>query len=206
MTKEQIDMQEVVIFSDYICPFCFIGAQRAALLAAELAVRITWRGFEIHPEVPPEGVPLEQFMPAAVSNLEARVRALAEEAGLSMRMPAKLSNSHLALLGAEYARDLGALEEYHEAIFRAYFQESKDIGDIETLVDIWNGINDDSVAFREALASDKYESVLEASAAAARSLGITGVPTFVFADGAIVVGAQPYSVLKNAAEKTFRRR
>lgn len=198
-------MNDIIIFSDYICPFCVIGKQRADRLAKEFRFRIIWKGFEIHPEVPSSGIPLEQFMPEVLSSLKARIRPLAEEIGLEMRMPEKLSNSHLALLGAEYAREAGNLEIYHEAIFRAYFQEGRDIGDIETLVEVWGEIDGDSTSFREALLSEKHASLLEASIAEARSLGIYAVPSFVFPHGNIVVGAQPYHMLKDAAENIPRR-
>ena len=70
-------MWEFEIFSDYICPFCFIGKRRAEKLAEELQIKPVWNGFEIHPETPPEGVPLSRFMPGIIENLEHRIRALA---------------------------------------------------------------------------------------------------------------------------------
>jgi predicted DsbA family dithiol-disulfide isomerase len=197
-------MQDIIVFSDYICPFCYIGKQRVERLAKEFPFRIIWKGFEIHPEVPPEGIPLQHFMPEMLSNLETRIRILAEEIDLEMQMPEKLANSHLALLGAEHAREIGVLEEYHEAIFRAYFQQGKDIGKIETLVDIWSDIDINSISFREALMSEKYEPLLGASIAEARSRGIHAVPSFVFADGNIIAGAQPYDTFCNAAERALR--
>jgi len=197
-------MQNLTVFSDYICPFCFIGMQRAEQLAREFPIEIVWKGLEIHPEVPPQGIPLEGFMPEMLANLEAQVRALAEEIGLEMQMPEKLSNSHLALLGAEYAREYGKLAEYHEMVFSAYFQNGKDIGDIETLVELWNRIDDDSLSFREALLTERHVLHLKSSIAEAHSFGISAVPAFLFSTGTIILGAQPYHILRGAAERSLQ--
>jgi predicted DsbA family dithiol-disulfide isomerase len=197
-------MQTMTVFSDYICPFCFIGKQRADKLAEEFPIRPVWKGFEIHPEVPSEGIPIARFLPGIIANLEANVRRLADEIGLEMRMPEKLSNSHLALLGGEIARDNDRFHEYHDAVFSAYFQQGKDIGDLETLAGIAADIGIDGGSFARAITDEKYEAVLRSSIRQAHSLGLTGVPSFVFADGNVVVGAQPYEVLRAAAEKSLR--
>ncbi len=196
-------MQTVTVFSDYICPFCFIGKRRADKLAEELAVQPVWKGYEIHPEVPPEGIPLSRFAPEMISGLEARVGALAEEIGLEMRMPELLSNSRLALLGGEFAREAGKAHEYHEAVFRAYFQEGKDIGNINVLVEIAGATALDGMFFKKAIESAENAHLLDASLNEARSLGLTGVPSFVFANGDVVIGAQPYDILKKTAEKSL---
>jgi predicted DsbA family dithiol-disulfide isomerase len=197
-------MWEFEVFSDYICPFCFIGKRRAEKLAEELQIKPVWNGFEIHPETPPEGVPLSRFMPGIISNLEYRIRALAEEIGLEMTMPEKLSNSRLALLGGEFAREVGKLDEYHEAVFRAYFQQAKDIGDIDVLLEIATAVGLDQSSFQTSLEDGEHFPALRDSVKRAHSLGLSGVPAYVFGEGNIVVGAQPYDMLKAAAEKSMR--
>jgi predicted DsbA family dithiol-disulfide isomerase len=197
-------MMEFDVFSDYICPFCFIGKRRAERLAEDLPVKPIWRGFEIHPETPLEGVPLSRFMPGVIANLEGRIRALAEEIELDMKMPEKLSNSRLALLGGEFAREAGKLDEYHEAVFSAYFQKAADIGDIDVLLDIAAEIGLDAESFRNSLETDEFFPALRDSVRRAHSLGLSGVPSYVFEEGNIVVGAQPYELLRAAAEKSIK--
>lgn len=197
-------MQEFEIFSDYICPFCFIGKRRAEKLAEDLHIRPVWSGFEIHPETPPEGVPLSRFMPGIIANLEDRIRALAEEVDLEMTMPPKLSNSRLALLGGEFAREAGKLDEYHEAVFRAYFQHARDIGDIDVLLDIAAEVDLDRRSFQDSLENGEHFSALRDSVRRAHSLGLSGVPAYVFGEGNIVVGAQPYDLLKAAAVRSLK--
>jgi predicted DsbA family dithiol-disulfide isomerase len=193
------------VFSDYICPFCFVGKRRVDRLEEELAIRPVWKAFEIHPERPPEGVPIERrFSPGAIARLREHVGLLAAEVGLEMRVPEKLSNSRPALMGGEFAKESGRFEHYHEAVFSAYFLHGKDIGDVEILVDIADGVGIETDPFREAVAGQKHAGALRASRQEADSLGLTAVPSFVFVDGTIVVGAQPYKVLRTVAEKAFR--
>ena len=196
-------MREFTVFSDYICPFCFVGKRRAERLADELPLKPVWKGFEIHPETPLEGVPLSNFSPAMVAGLESRIRMLAGEIGLEMKMPEMLSNSRLALQGAEFASEAGKADEYHEAVFTAYFQRAKDIGDIETLLDIAGEIGLDPDSFRSSLDSGEHFPALRASVREAHSMGLSGVPSYVFGERNIIVGAQPYEMLKAAAEKSL---
>ena len=170
-------MREFTVFSDFICPFCFIGKRRAERLAQELSLQPVWKGFEIHPETPPGGVPLSKFSPEMVASLESRIRILADEIGLEMRMPEALSNSRLALQGAEFASEAGKADEYHEAVFTAYFQRARDIGDIETLLDIAREIGLDPASFRSSLESGEHFPALRASVREAHSMGLSGVPS-----------------------------
>ena len=197
-------MQNVTVFSDYICPFCFVGKRLAERLAENLPIKPVWKGFEIHPETPPEGVPLSSFMPAMISSLASRVRELARATGLDMRMPKRLANSRLALLGSEFAREACKLDQYHEAVFSAYFQQGKDIGDIEVLIEIACETGIDGDSFRKSLVSEQYFPALKSSRREAHSLGLSAVPSFAFGDGNIVVGALPYEALKTAAEMSLR--
>ncbi len=196
-------MREFTVFSDYICPFCFIGKRRAERLAEELPLKPVWKGFEIHPETPLEGIPLSRFSPDMVAGLESRIRTLTEEIGLEMQMPEMLSNSRLALQGAEFASEAGKADEYHEAVFTAYFQQASDIGDVETLLDIAGGIGLDRDSFRSSLDSGEHFPALRESVREAHSMGLSGVPSFVFDERNIVVGAQPYEMLRAAAEKSL---
>ncbi len=194
-------MQEITIFSDYICPFCFIGHHRVQELAAEVTVRTVWEPFEIHPEVPAEGVPLSRFPSELLSRLEESVGALAAEIGLEFRMPRKLPNSRLALIGGEITKKAGVFEHYHAQVFRAYFQLDQDIGNPDVLAQIAQTADVDADFFLKSLNEEIYFDMLRAARRKANSLGLSAVPSFVFADGAIIVGAQPYKVLKEKADK-----
>jgi predicted DsbA family dithiol-disulfide isomerase len=188
---------KVVVYSDYICPFCFIGKERVDRLEKEFGVDVEWKGFEIHPETPAGGSDLASlgFDEATATAMRSRVLELSDEAGLELNLPSRISNSRLALQIAEFAKEKGKFKEYHEAVFGAYWQEAKDIGHREQLF---------SLAAQAGLDLEELEAYLESGKAAAklnqhlqevREYGISGVPTFVIGDK-MVVGAQPYEVLK----------
>ncbi len=187
----------VIVYSDYICPFCFIGKERVDRLEKEFGVDVEWKGFEIHPETPADGTDFASlgFDDATAGAIQSQVRKLSEEAGLKLDLPSRISNSRLALQIAEFAKEKGKFKEYHEAVFRAYWQESKDIGHREQLF---------SLAAQAGLDLGELESYLESGQAGdklnqhlqeAHEFGIDGVPTFVIGDK-MVVGAQPYKVLQ----------
>ncbi len=194
---------KVIVYSDYICPFCFIGKERAERLEKEFGVDVEWKGFEIHPETPAGGSDLASlgFDEATATAMRSRVLELSDEAGLELNLPSRISNSRLALQIAEFAKEKRKFKEYHEAVFRAYWQEAKDIGHREQLF---------SLAAQAGLDLEELESYLESGKAAGklnqhleevREYGISGVPTFVIGNK-IVVGAQPYEVLKKILSET----
>jgi predicted DsbA family dithiol-disulfide isomerase len=147
--------------------------------------------YEIHPETPPEGVPLEKiFGPDARSHLEPLKRRCIE-LGLHFDPPSLLSNTRLAVEAAEFARDAGRHAEFHREALAAYFARGEDVGDAEVLARAAENVGLDPDALRTALASGVYVARRQAAEQEAHKLGITGVPTYVFADGARIVGAQP---------------
>jgi predicted DsbA family dithiol-disulfide isomerase len=194
--------KKVIVYSDYICPFCFIGKHRMERLKEELDVEIEWRGLEIHPETPTEGQTLEEMglNPHYIEMVIENVNKLAAEIDLELKIPIKISNSKRALMLAEYAKENGKFCEYHHEVFKAYWQDQKDIGNIDALSDIMDQIGLDSNEAQEYLEEEKAKEKIKKLLLEARSLGIDGVPTFVIST-IIIEGAQPYEVIKKAVER-----
>lgn len=195
---------KIIVYSDYICPFCFIGEAIVERLKEEYRLETDWRGFEIHPEVPPEGVPLERIRSPYFQTVKANVMRMAQENDLDIRFPPLLSNSRLALEGAEYAKDAGKFQPYHEALFRAYFQESCDIGDMRVLTDLATKVGLDPADFEDCLATGRMGERLAQYRAETQENLITGVPTFLIGDGRIV-GAQEYNVFTSLIERVLKK-
>lgn len=188
---------KVTVYSDYICPFCFIGKERVDRLEKKFSVDMEWKGFEIHPETPPHGSDLASlgFDEDRVRAIHSRVQAMSEEAGLKLSFPSRISNSRLALHIAEFAKEKGRFKEYHEAVFRAYWQEGKDIGDKEHLFALAAQAGLDLEELESYLKSGKAADKLKRHLKEVTEYGIDGVPTFVIGNK-MVVGAQPYEVLE----------
>jgi len=184
---------KVVVYSDYVCPFCFIGKRRVDKLKEELDVDVEWKGFELHPETPKEGRTREH---KTVSEF---VDRLAKDVNLEFKPRSLSSNSRLSLRAGEFAKSKNKFEEYHEAIFQAYFQEAKDIGDINLIKEIVERIGLDTNELDNYLITDEADKMLERHKKEAREDRIDAVPTFIIGDKKII-GAQPYSVIKEVVE------
>ena len=191
------------IVSDYICPWCYIGLTRVEKLREEFDVDLEVGAFELRPGIPPEGLPREEvsrgrvYPPGYLENL----RATAAEAGIEMKRPALVPNTHKAHQATEFAKEHGLLWEVHRALFHAYFEEERNIGDINVLCDVAAGIGLDAAELRVALAEGRYAVEVEEQLAWARDVGVTGVPTVIFAGKFAVVGAQDYAVFQDVASR-----
>ncbi len=119
------------------------------------------------------------------------------------------SNSHMALVAGEFAQDAGLFEPFHKKLFKAFFTDLQDIGQLDTLLEIAtdSGLNPEELT--KALASDRYEDRLSVAATEAKRLGIRSIPAFVFADDEIISGAQSpeffRDALQNIKQGTYRK-
>ena len=198
----------IVAYSDYVCPWCYIGLERIERLQREFPVDVTWRPFELHPETPRTGA---QFQGLLGGRERARayrenIQMLAQESGITLRQPAVIANSHLALEAAEFARETGRFETYHRTLFRAYFEEGLDIGDAEVLCDLARrcGLSDQHL--RHALGYGTYAEAVDRATAEARAGEVHGAPTYIFSGGFRLAGAQDYQVFASVTRRLIARR
>lgn len=159
-------------------------------------VEIIWRAFELRPEPVPQIEPQGEYLQRVWSS---SVYPLAEQLGVTMRLPPVKPRSRLAHEAAHWARARGRFDDYHAQIFRAYFERGEDIGDVEILVTLAVEIGlDDSL--RPALSSHEFlESVL-ADERDAAVIGVRGVPAFIANRQAALSGVQPVENLKQLIE------
>ena len=151
-----------------------------------------WLPFEIHPDTPLEGVLWKDYFPGM--NPEAFFRQLDERGrkmGVRFGPQPLMSNSRLAMQGGEFAKEHGRYDAYHEAVFRAFFTECKDIGDQEVILDLAKVVGLDVVACRKALEDGIYMPRLHEASRKAKMSGFSAAPTFVIAGYGSLSGAQP---------------
>ena len=129
-----------------------------------------------------------------------------QELGVRFGAQPLMSNSRLALMGGEFAKEQARHGEYHEAVFRAYFTECRDIGRRDVILDAARNVGLDAEQLSEALQDKVYFPRLAATTRKARAKGITGAPTFLVNGQTRVVGAVPVeelrAVLRTAQERT----
>ena len=163
-----------------------------------------WLPFELHPDVPAEGMSRDEYFP---EHYRRRIElspyaALAVQEGLVMKRSERVINSRRALGAAEYAREQGRFDEMHHALFRGHWDQSARLDDIDELVRVGETCGLDPEGLRGALTEGRYEDLLDANRREAEQLGINAIPAHVFGLRFLVVGAQPYELLKQVAEKT----
>jgi predicted DsbA family dithiol-disulfide isomerase len=187
------------MFSDFICPFCYIGFEVTRQLKPEFNFELEWHGYEIHPEWPEDGIaPERAFASMDMETRRAaweRILEMASSVGLEMKSPARLCNSRNALAAGEYAKDAGRAAQFAERIFRAYFCEGADIGDPAILAALGAEAGLDPIAVAEAIKSPKYDMRLKNNAMIAHSRGVDGVPTFFLGEYALR-GAQSIDTMR----------
>ena len=201
----------VAVYSDYTCPWCYIGSARLDRLKEELGDRVQldveWKPFEIHPEVPRGGMPVEAlpYPRAQWEAMMANLRRHAEAEGLEMSNRPFVSNTHRALAASAYvqAEEPERFEAFHDALFRGYFGEGRDLGDPTVVHEIATASGVDAERMEAALDAGRYEDALRETAATARRLGISGTPTFVFGERHGAAGAQPVEELRRVAERAL---
>jgi len=193
---------KVIAYSDYICPFCYIGYHRIEKLKKEYNLAIEWKPFEIHPETPKGGALIEElpFPKGYLETAFANVKRLADEDGLTLKFSEKLPNSRLALYISEFARKKGKFGELHKLVLEAYWLEGKDIGDKRLLLDLAESVGLSKKEIESYLDTDEPFKILQKYLNELRRYGINGVPTFIIEDR-LVVGAQPYNVFKKVINK-----
>ncbi|MDP1603744.1 MAG: DsbA family protein [Legionella sp.] len=179
-----------------------------AQLAGRIALEVLWRPFEIHPEVPPAGLPLSSigYEPAELAAMMEHLRrqAAAEGMDFAPRSPESLLvNTHRALAASVYAHnnEPERSEAFHNAVFRANFCESLNIGDPAVLRELAAAAGLDVARMDAALETGAADDALRDAAADAHRRNITAVPAFVFGGSCVVVGAHPPAALVQAAER-----
>ncbi len=158
--------------------------------------------FELHPEAPVEGIPREaHFGRARSDQMRTHLQAAASEVGLTMESRDVIINSRKALGAAEFAREHGKYDEMHHALFKAHWELTGKLEDVDDLVAIGEGIGLDGPALRQAIEEGRYEKLIDESRAEAESVGINAIPAHVFGSRYLVVGAQPYEVFRQVLDR-----
>ncbi|MBB4633124.1 DsbA family oxidoreductase [Sphingosinicella soli] len=195
------------VVSDFVCPWCWIGKRHLDTFAAEADVERRWHPYLLHPDIPASGVDRAEFVRAKFGSderareLGAGVTAAAKGVGLDIDYSriSRIPDTRDAHRLVRWAGGQGRADVVAEGLFRAYFNEGRDIGEAAVLADIGVAAGMDRAILEELLAGDADREVIDAQADRARSMGVSGVPTHIFANKVAVVGAQPVEALRQAA-------
>lgn len=189
------------IVSDAICPWCYIGKRRlekALAIAPQSDLQIGWRPFQLNPDMPAEGMDRQEYLRLKFGDRAGgNMYQAVEEAGRGEDIPfaferiKRTPNTILAHRLIRYAQREGRQDEAVETLFKAYFTEGANIGEIDTLVGLAQAMQLDPAAVRAFLESDADADTIRSEDAFARQIGIQGVPCFIIERKYAVSGAQP---------------
>jgi len=200
---------KIDIVSDVVCPWCYIGKRRiedALALVPDVPVEVQWRPFFLNPWVPREGISRDDYLTKkfgsveAYKNIAGRVVEAAREEGLVYRpdqvkrQPNTIDCHRLI----HWAEATGKAAEMKQRLMELYFRDGGDLTDTEVLVQAAAVCGLDADDVRRRLATDEDVALVSGDAQEASDKGISGVPTFVFAQKYAVSGAQPADMLARA--------
>ena len=195
-------MIKLDILSDPICPWCYIGKanlDRALEARPDHPFQIEWHPFQLNPDMPPEGMDRQEYLDVKFGGREQatqvydRIAEAARAAGLNLdlggipRTPNTIDAHRLIHWAGLEGRQTAAVSR----LFKAFFEELRDIGDHAVLADIAEGIGLDRAMIERLFEGDGDLEDIRARDTHARARGVTGVPTFLIANQHAVPGAQP---------------
>jgi len=200
---------QIDIVSDVVCPWCYIGKRRienALALAPDVPVEVNWRPFFLNPWVPREGISREEYLTAKFGSVDAykaiagRVVTAAAGEGLEynpdrVRRQPNTIDCHRLIHWADVEGKAAAMKQ---RLMDLYFRDGGDLTETDVLVQAAADIGMDADDVRRRLATDEDVALISAQAKDASDKGISGVPTFVFAQKYAVSGAQPAEQLARA--------
>jgi predicted DsbA family dithiol-disulfide isomerase len=195
------------IYSDFLCPYCFLAEKQLDRLRNDYELHITWIGFELHPEIPAAGMKAGMIGASSLSNLWERVAKTAAEYEIDIRPPSIMPNTHLAL---EAAWELGqnspppVAETFRRRVFDALFLEDRDIGSQSVLLELANGAGADVNRLRQVLDERTHFDTVEDNREAGYDELVTGVPTILIG-GLRALGVQPAGVYRELFDRAAGR-
>jgi len=190
------------VFSDYVCPWCYLGDNRVKKLKDNYDVEVRLVHFPLHPETPSEGQTLQQLFNCGPEEIVAKnmqMKSLMAAEGLPYNDRSHTYNSRLAQEVGSWAVTLPGGDAIHDKFYEAYFVDNRNVGDVEVIIDIVKSVGLDEQVARNVLDERSFKDAVDADWAKSREYGITGVPTFV-SGGQGLVGAQPYAGLQQLME------
>lgn len=208
---------KIEVWSDYVCPFCYIGKRRLEQALEQFdhanEVEVEFKSFELDPNFPKDtDKNIHQLIASKYGITEEQARnnsvSLTQQAaavGLDFRFDTSVpTNTFDAHRLTKFAQTKGKAAELTELLLKAHFTDSKHVGDEATLLDLGESVGLDRNEAAEVLKGEAYAKEVRIDEAEAREIGVQGVPFFVINRKYAISGAQPPEVFRDALEKVWQ--
>lgn len=209
---------KVDIWSDVRCPFCYLGKKKfeaaLELFPEKDKVEVVWHSFQLDPNLKtqPEINTIEHFVKTkGVSEEQAKqmfdnVTKMAKEVGINFNLEKSIiANSGNAHRLIQFAKSKNLGNEIEEALFKVHFLDTKNIDDLQVLVQTGVSIGLKKEEVKAVMETDAFSYEVKQDEMQARNIGVSGVPFFVFDDKYAVSGAQPTEIFLQTLEKVFEK-
>jgi len=216
ITKKKPSKMQVEIWSDVMCPFCYIGKRKFEAALSQFAhkenIEVIWKSYQLNPEMKTDTnknsiIALAEHKGISVEEskeMHKYVIEMAANIGLKYNMDKTISaNSFNAHRLTHYAKGQGKQLEIEEKLFEAYFILGKNIDDINTLIGLGESVGLSHESLTKVLQGNDYEEAVRKDVYEAQQVGVRGVPFFVFDRKYAVSGAQESEVFLQSLQKSF---
>jgi len=211
-----MDRMKIEIWSDVMCPFCYIGKRRfeqsLAMSPLKDRVEVEWKSYQLNPDLTTDptirideylalhkGMPIEQ-----ARQMNQQVTEMAKQEGLVYNFDISVvANSSKAHQMTHFAKRFGKQDQAEELLFKSYFTDGKNVDDVEVLKSILYDLGLDVADFEKELQLGHLEDEVKMDIHEARQIGVTGVPFFVYNRSYAISGAQPRELFDQTLQKAF---
>lgn len=196
---ERTDMPELEIYSDFNCTWCYFDKPSIKKLKREYDVKIQYRAFPLHPDIPEGGMPIDELFGNNFHVMNDKIQKLkdiADSLGLPLVKRSIISNSRLSQELAKWAETKGKLEECQDAIYTAYFSENLDIADKTILSQIAENCGLSKTEAMEIMGNGAFSEAVDKDWDKSEKSGIMVAPTYIM-NGTKLMGSQPYKKLED---------
>lgn len=207
---------KVKIWSDVMCPFCYIGKNNFEKALEKLPfkdeVEVEWKSFQLDPTLDPKQTintteyfkEKKGFPEAQSQQMMGQVVEIGKGSGIDFNFEkALITNTFSAHKLLHLAKKHNKSNEMEEALFIAHFIDGKNVGDLETLISLTDSLGIDKEETRKALTTEEFDYDVNQDILEARNNGVSGVPFFILNGKYAVSGAQPVEVFENALQQTY---
>ena len=198
--RMQDHLRTVLHWYDFVCPFCYVAQQRNAIFTRH-GLRVVELPFQIHPDIPPGGIPMGPRSGPVYEMLERE----AKEAGLLLHWPKRLPNTRLALAAAEWTRrhQPHAFPQLHKELFAAHFVLGEDLEESAAIDRHASESGIDLAALHAALGDGSAEAAVTEAEMVGRKYGVQGTPAWLL-DQRLIMGLRPPEELERLAENSMQ--
>lgn len=208
---------KIQVWSDVMCPFCYIGKKNMEAAVAKLPfkdeIEIEWKSYQLDPTLDKNtaGISINTYLSQKkglpvdkIKEMQQNIVEIGNKAGIQFNQEnAVVVNTNTAHRLIHFAQENGKGSEMEEALFKAHFTDEKNVADVTELANLAASVGLDKVKAEEVLHSEVYDYEVNQDIMDAKNMGISGVPFFVLNNKYAVSGAQPSEVFEEALFQTY---